>query len=310
MKKFLTSLCCIAILVAVGAALFACGETANPTFTSSNTITTSVDTSISTLFSRLYNNKTDLGTSTTYTISTLNEKFEQRKTELQNQGNTTLANTKTPLSENDIYCLVGTTSDIEKIESITLGGETFKSTDDFSVSIGNSNFLKDKAFLFKDNKLYIASPIIAFETTKTAKIKINNTEYSIKTTPASQAKEFNQAVVKGSTKGSLCKYENNKFEVSVKDGTTMLCLGFDGLEKTDKAVTKKYINGNFDSYGLTTMESDNGKIGLYMTNYKTNPSEINATKYGNVNWTYKAYILNKNIVATANIHSTLQLDNQ
>ena len=152
-KKSLTMLAVLVILVMSVFVLSACGKDAK--FEVSSNVKTNTNAVINNLVENVYNNATDLGKKTTYSVAQVQEKID---------GFT-------------YYVELGTMSNIDQVNSISFGNLTFKADQTFYLSIGNSNQLLDKIFYVQDNKLYVAAPVVAFEAVENAKIKINNNEF-------------------------------------------------------------------------------------------------------------------------------------
>lgn len=89
---------------------------------------------------------TKLGTSQTYSLDVLNTKMQY-----------------TAVNKLDWYVEVGTVTEGFTIDKIRVGQNIFQSTDDFTLSIGNNNFIKDKVFkqASGDDKLYVAAPVLS-----------------------------------------------------------------------------------------------------------------------------------------------------
>ena len=164
LKKSLSILATIILLTISLFMLTACGDDEEPpvtptpsaSFQTSSNVKTNTNAVIDNLVENVYNNATDLGKKTTYSVAEVQEKID---------GFT-------------YYVELGTMSNIDQVNSISFGNLTFKADQTFYLSIGNSNQLLDKVFYVQENKLYVAAPVVAFEAVENVKIKINDNEFN------------------------------------------------------------------------------------------------------------------------------------
>ena len=123
LKKSLSILSVLVILIMSVFVLSACGKDAK--FEVSSNVKTNTDAVINNLVENVYNNKTDLGTKTTYSAAEVQEKID---------GFT-------------YYVELGTMSNIDDIKSISFGNLTFNADQTFNLSIGKIIVRGDKIWI-------------------------------------------------------------------------------------------------------------------------------------------------------------------
>lgn len=256
-----------------------------PTFTSNSTIKASTEQVISNLYTKVYNNEDVLGKKQTYTMQQIN----------------------TIMNENITYYIeVGTFENISEISNIELGNITYNKNDDISLSIGNSNFIKDKAFKVVENKLFIACPIVAFETVSNNTIKINGQQYNLNNTPANTMIEIKEVKFVNANSLNSVEQNNNGYDITLSNANYKSLIGvyYNGASSNDIVISKKLLNGDLNNFGFTGLEpNENNPLGLYLTNYTDDFSKVNE-KFDDANWNYQAYVVGKGIINT-NFHVTL-----
>lgn len=209
----------------------------------------------------VYNNEEKLGKETTYTLEGIN----------------------TALGENALtgyFVDMGRVSD--DIESITLGGSVYAKDQEITLSIGNSNFLKTKAFEVRGGKLYVAAPIVATSSAET-------TPYTIKNVTADSG-------IAVEDKGE------GVYNVKLSSGKAILWVAINEVESSD-IILRKSVEGNgLVSFGFTNVEeigTDYG-YGLYPIGWVADlskiPSDFTRTDK------YSIYIAGKGVV-----HFTLNI---
>lgn len=262
------------------------------TFTAAQGVVAATETIIEDLTNNYYNSSA-LGSSKKYSVADLKE----------NNTNFTY------------YVDIGRFENIETIETISLGGETFDNDQTFTLSIGNSNFIEDKCFYSEEDKIFIAAPIVAFETVNNSKLKINDSEFDFSLDKTANKTSFTNAQFSAGSTNSVEKNQDNTYNLQFNDAKTYLKLYFDNAASGDVLLTKRVVNGSADetfngkaNYGLTKVENEtNNPLGLYPIGYNSSAlTNAFVTKYDNTTMIYEAYIIDKGILtATFNIDIVL-----
>ena len=252
-------------------------------FKANENVLESTNAIISDLTNNIYN-ASSLGTSTNYSVADIKEKN----------------------ANFNYYVEAGTLENAEDVESITIGGTTFINEQTFNLSIGNSNFINDKCYYVEDNKIYVAGPIIAFETVNNSKIKINDSEFDFNLNKTVNESKFTNAEFSSGSTNTI-KDQDGSFNIEFKDAKSYLKLYYEGATANDIVLTKKVINNSGNSningvanYGLTKVENENNNpVGLYPIGYSKDALTENCyTWYNDATMNYQAYIIDKGIVST------------
>lgn len=256
-------------------------------FTAAQGVLEKTETIIENLTENFYNSSA-LGSSTKYSVEEL----------------------KANNSDFVYYVEVGSLENIENVDKVTLGGETFDDEQTFDLSIGNSNFISDKCFYSDENKLFVAAPIVAFESVNNAKIKINNSEFDFNLDKTADEANFTNAEFSAGSTNTISKNQDNSYNVEFKDAKSFLKLYYDGAATNDVVLTKKVVSrsGNEElngkaNYGLTKVENEtNYPLALYPIGYSANAlTDAFVTWYDNATMNYEAFVFGKGIVkATLN----------
>ena len=283
-KKILT-FAVIALLI-TGIVLL-CTIGSNPSLTVSKNIVSKTETIVDTMTVGLYNNE-GLGKEQKFTVAQIKEK----------------------VADFEYYVEIGSIEKVDEVKSVSFGDATFEKDQVFALSIGNSNFIEDKAFYMNEGKLYIAAPIMAFESVNTTKIKINDSEFALDLEVTATDKTFTDVKFQAGSTNTATKNEN-AYDLVFNDAKTYLELYFEGAESTDVVLTKKVSKTTESvksvSYGLTKLENTEGNpLGLYPIKY--NAEGITAEMIENSDNTtteYSAYVAGKGIFkATLNLDLT------
>ena len=278
--------------------LSACGKKdntqpeTNAKFTSAKNISSNTETIISNLTNKVYNSST-LGKSTTYTVAQIQEKID----------------------DFEYYVELGTITGTTDVDSITLGNATFDSEQTFNLSVGNANYISDKCFKTDDSKLYVAAPIVAFETVNNKKIKINDSEFNFDLEKTAETKSFTNAEFSSGSTNTLTKKENNSYDIQFKDAKSYLKLFYENAAANDVVLTKKVItnsknesSNNSIGYGLTKVEAEtNYPLALYPIGYSESAlTETTKTTYDGTTMNFQAYVAEKGVFTiTLNLSITL-----
>lgn len=275
-KKVLFAVPALLALATGGLALTGCGNNAME-FTSASDIKTSVDNVVDGLVDNVYDKLTE----GTYTLTDVEETLNK---------------------EINYYVLVGSLKNCDKVESIELGGVKFANDKDVAVSVGKNAQLKEKVYKYDDNKLYVAAPILAFETYANAKLKINDKEFTLKLNPSSDTFDFKNVKFINQSKNTSTKtQESNVWNVNLQNvenwNQLLLGLDYENAQESDVVLTRKYINNTLDGYGLTKVEKNSEhSLGLYVAKPVDSIDKV-ASKFVNANWDYKAYVRGQGIAS-------------
>lgn len=152
----------------------------------------------------------------------------------------------------EYYVEVGTITATDNVASITLGGTTFTKGQKVAVSVGNNAFIEDIAYYVEGGKLYVAAPIIAFETKADSKIKLNDTEYNLNLDPVTATVDFTANYEVGA-QSTITPVDGNanKYTLNIKDGTKWVEFTTEGVTAESVFLTKKGWLGGKLTYGLT-----------------------------------------------------------
>lgn len=203
------------------------------------------------------------------------------------------------------YVEAGDLSNIDNVESIMLGDSSFQKDATFSLSIGNSNQIEDKCFYLENNTMYIAAPIIAFETVNNTKIKINEKEFEFNLESSAGVLNFSDAKFSLGSINTVNKNEDESLDIEIKDAKSYLALYYDGATADDVVLTRRVVSnsGNSEinnkvSYGLTKVENyEDYPIALYPVGYSDTLTDAIKTAYDGATMNYKVYIVDKGVVS-------------
>ena len=234
-KKTILTLSLALVIAFSSLILYACGD--SRMFLIRDDVKNQTDAIITNITTNAYNNTALLGTQTDYTVAQMQEKIDNFK----------------------YYVEVGTLQNFDTVEKVTVNNTTFEVAEEkntFALSIGYKNFIKDKVFYVDDNKLFVAAPVIAFETIVGSKIKVNDKEFAFNITPVSQQLAFTAQFQAGSLSTvEAVANKTNEFNVTIKDSNKWLGLYTEGTTATDVYLTKKVLDGQLNGYGLTLAEN-------------------------------------------------------
>lgn len=297
LKKSISILAVLFFMLASVFVLTACGKDDDTTrqdepvakFTTAMDVKTSTNALIDEFFETVYNNKEDLGTETTYSVADIQEKINSFA----------------------YYVKIGTIENISDVSSISFNGLKFTNDQTFYLSIGNSNQLLDKVFYVEDNTIYVAAPVVAFETVEHSKIKINDTEFDFNLDVVTQPITLSNVAFNAGCVNSAIKLSDTEYDLVIKSGTEYAGLYYEGAEMTDTIITKRVLNGQLNGYGI--LNPDNGTNGpcsyLYPVGWQTNPADIDVEKFDGSTFDYSLYIANKHTLANVTLNISIDLAN-
>lgn len=281
MKKFLGLAVAICLIVPCSLVLSACSMFGKRNFTVNENINSVANEIVEDLINRVYNS--NLTSSTTYSVEEIKEQ----------------------VSDFNYYVEAGTLENVDEVETISLSGSEFKKDDEFYLSVGSNRFIKDKAFFIEEDKLFIAAPIVAFESVNNSKISINGVENNFASTNATtgtfESISFTgtgNTVEEGARKGEWDLTMTNRYD-------SYLTLFYEGAEASDVVLTRKNEESAI-SYGLTEVENlDGNPIGYYPIGWGETITESVIEKYDGKTIKYSAYIVGEEKVLTAKLNLTV-----
>jgi len=205
------------------------------------------------------------------------------------------------------YIEVGEVDEIDDVNSITLGS-TFTKNQKFKLSLGNNAHLEDKVFYENDDKIYVAAPIIVFETVNLDKIKINNVEFAFDLQVEATATTFTNATFSGA--GTVTDGENDgEFNLNITDCTnSYLKLYFEGAEADDIILTKKVCGDGNPNYGLTDLvQETNNPLGFYPIGWAESINQTHVDNFNGKTLNYQAYVIGSSKLVTGTLNLTVTL---
>lgn len=281
MKGIKKSLYCLtigAIILAMSLCFVSCGKSKKEV-NLNKSVKSEIDTTISYLTEKAYNKKDVLGTSTTYTTAQAKEKLADFK----------------------YYVKVADLKNFDDIDKIEIGDETFKKDSEISLSIGNSNFIKDKVWKIDNDSLYVAAPVMAFELAQDNEISIGDKDIDLKDIDTAKKINFTAVKFNGNSSNTVSKVngKENEYDITINNSNTWLGLTYPNAKSTDIALTKKvYKYGDKTSsvsYGLTAVENTTEMpVAFYPVSYNTDGGKVTETlhsKFQNSSVDYKVYIV-------------------
>lgn len=250
----------------------------NPSFNVAANIKSAADGVVSTLFSRVYNNEAWKTNPKTYTVE----------------------EAETAFSELNYYIEIGNLTNVSDVTSIGMGNLTINKDQEFSLSVGNNNFIKGKIYKFANNKLYVAAPIIAFESVNNSKIKINGVEYTLDLDTDATIGTFSNVKWQNGSSNTVTEVANSnkkEYDLEVTNSTTWLELYYTNSSPNDLILTRKINNSSDLNYGLTKSENIEGNpLAFYVVGWnKDLTTDANKEIYDDMEIKYSAYILGKGI---------------
>lgn len=286
LKKSLNVFAVLVVLAISVFALSACGKDdktkPSPSFeTASNVKATTIEI-IDDFFERVYNNSSVLGTETTYSVK-----------QIQNK-----------VADFEYYVEVGTIKDINEVKSISLNDTSFTENQTFYLSIGNANQLLDKVYYVEESKLYVAAPVVAFETVDNAKIKINNNEFNFDLDVTTDQINLTNVAFNTGANNTASKVSDTEYNLTIKSGTEYAGLYYDGASTSDTIITKRMLNGELNGYGIVNpVNGSNGVCSyFYPVGWVKNPAEINYKKFNDATFDYSLYIVNQQKLANVTLN--------
>lgn len=285
LKKSLNVFAALVVLVISAFALSACGEgdrtNSSPSFEAASNVKATTIEIIDDFFERVYNNSSELGTETTYSVE-----------QIQNK-----------IADFEYYVEVGTIKNINEVKSISLNDTSFTENQTFYLSIGKANQLLDKVYYVEESKLYVAAPVVAFETVDNAKIKINNNEFNFDLDVTIDQINLTNVAFNGAN-NTASKVSDTEYNLTIKSGTEYAGLYYAGASTSDTIITKRMLNGVLSGYGIVNpVNGSNGVCSyFYPVGWVKNPAEINCEKFDGATYDYSLYIVNQQKLANVTLN--------
>lgn len=166
----------------------------------------------------------------------------------------------------EFYVELGTTT-YESVDSLKLGDTLFAADDLVTVSMGNSRFVKDKAFYVESGKLYAAAPVVLVEISENIALEVNGDKYEIKGAELPPDTNVLDAFWNGGNNDVAV--DGDVYTAIFNDDTATHFLAFEFGVDADHYLTKKtYYQGNGvigASYGYTAADVVDGRhvLGFY-----------------------------------------------
>lgn len=282
LKKTLNVFAALVVLVISAFALSACGDKPSPSFEAASNVKATTIEIIDDFFERVYNNSSVLGTETTYSVE-----------QIQNK-----------IADFEYYVEVGTIKDINEVKSISLNDTSFTENQTFYLSIGNANQLLDKVYYVEESKLYVAAPVVAFETVDNAKIKINNNEFNFDLDVTIDQINLTNVAFNTGANNTASKVSDTEYDLTIKSGTEYAGLYYNGASTSDTIITKRMLNGELNGYGIVNpLNGSNGPCSyFYPVGWVENPADINYEKFDGATFDYSLYIVSQHKLANVKLN--------
>lgn len=232
------------------------------------------DNAVKEIYTNVYNQITG-ETNSYYTVEGLNERLS--------------------LSINP-YVEIG---DFENIFNVNIRlGDTYINQDQmFTLSIGNSVYIKDKAIKVENGKIYLFASILATEATNVSQIEVNGFVENFDIFNENNTIKINNIAFADDKLSVINKINDNEYQLNIKAINKMLAFYYNGAEVNDVILTKKeysYNNNGELYYGFTGVDEINSQsaYAIYPFGWVTDASSINSEVNGST-LIIKAYVLNK-----------------
>ena len=166
----------------------------------------------------------------------------------------------------EFYVELGATT-YESVNSLKLGDTLFEADDLVTVSMGNSRFVKDKAYYVENGKLYASAPVVLVEISENIALEVNGDKYEIEGAELPPDTNVVDAFWNGGTNDVAV--DRDVYTAIFNDDTATHFLAFEFGVDADHYPTKKtYYQGNGvigASYGYTAADVVDGRhvLGFY-----------------------------------------------
>lgn len=166
----------------------------------------------------------------------------------------------------EFYTELGATT-YESVDSLKLGDALFEADDLVTVSMGNSRYVKDKAFYVESGKLYAAAPVVLVEISGNIALEVNGDKYEIEGAELPPDTNVLEAFWNGGNNDVAV--DGDVYTAVFNEDTATHFLAFEFGVDADHYLTKKtYYQGNGvigASYGYTAADVVDGRhvLGFY-----------------------------------------------
>ena len=260
-----------------------CGPTAN--FTAQENIKESAQAIVDDIATNLYNNTAVYGTSTQYSVA----QIKQKDTDF------------------NYWVKIGAIENFDAVDSITINGTKFTKAQKFELSFGKNNKINDLCYYVDEGDLYVAAPIIAFETVNGTKIKVNDVEFDFNLNTTATAGAIISVAFQDSSNTAETNY--NEYNLTFNNANKYLAFEYAEATANDIILTKKVMSGsdnpekNTVSYGITKTDVAGGKniLGLYPIGWSSSAlTQQYVTNFDGAKMDYSFYVNGKVYQAVLN----------
>lgn len=173
----------------------------------------------------------------------------------EKNGTYTVAQFQELVDGYEFYTELGTTT-YESVDSIKLGDTLFEADDLVTVSMGNSRYVRDKAYYVENGKLYASAPVVLVEISENIALEVNGDKYEIEGAELPPDTDVLEAFWNGGTNDVAV--DGDVYTAIFNDDTATHFLAFEFGVDADHYLTKKtYYQGNGvigASYGYTAAD--------------------------------------------------------
>lgn len=263
-KKLLASALATCLLIPAALTLGACGKKPTPPepakiFTVSENVLDNADTIVNNILENLHNSMNS-GTYTVEDVTGINSGFTY-------------------------YVELGTMENIDSVSSITIGGIEMQKDEEFTLSIGNNAFIKDRCFFEYENKLYLAAPVVTFEANNGNTIKINNSTFNLNLSTLSPKQSFFSVESTGSTQPTK---NGDVWKVTLNSGLEYLRLDCEQAYDAHTSILAKKVLGN-RLLGYAIDKTNGSYVEFYPCYKEGNFNNEDIAKFSE-NLTFEVYI--------------------
>lgn len=178
----------------------------------------------------------------------------------------TVAQFKELVEGYEFYVELGATT-YESVDSLKLGDTLFEADDLVTVSMGNSRYVRDKAYYVENGKLYASAPVVLVEISENIALEVNGDKYEIEGAELPPDTNVVDAFWNGGNNDVAV--DGDVYTAIFNDDTATHFLAFEFGVDADHYLTKKtYYQGNGvigASYGYTAADVVDGRhvLGFY-----------------------------------------------
>ena len=178
----------------------------------------------------------------------------------------TVAQFKELVEGYEFYVELGATT-YESVDSLKLGDTLFEADDLVTVSMGNSRYVRDKAYYVENGKLYASAPVVLVEISENIALEVNGDKYEIEGAELPPDTNVVDAFWNGGNNDVAV--DGDVYTAIFNDDTATHFLAFEFGVDADHYLTKKtYYKGNGvigASYGYTAADvvDDRHVLGFY-----------------------------------------------